>query len=189
MRRSAELALLLTGVFLLGAAGWKALRYSAFQSHPEWFSAVSRESHQALPGPLTLLHPTPTVRVVGRLEIPRLRMSVIIVDGDDEGKLELAAGHVPGTAAIGAAGNAVIAGHRDTTFRPLRDIRLGDQIRIESDRSYSYTVQSVAIVNPDDIRVLQSDEKPVLTIITCYPFRYMGDAPKRFIVRAKKSET
>ena len=188
MKRCLELTLLLGGILLLGAASFKALRYEAFQHHPGWFTAATRqlqpqETDRSSPQTQGIAH---TSRILGRLEIPRLRLAVPILEGDDEDSLELTAGHVPGTAAIGTPGNVVIAGHRDTTFRALRRIRLGDQIRLESNHTYMYLVDVIQIVEPDDVRVLQSTSDSTLTLITCYPFRFVGSAPKRYVIRAKK---
>lgn len=116
-------------------------------------------------------------------------MSVIVVEGDDEAKLGLAAGHMTGTASFGEKGNAVVAGHRDTAFWPLRKIRLGDRIRIRSGRTYEYIVSSIRVVGPNDVSVLRGNEKRLLTLVTCYPFRYIGSAPKRLIVQANISAT
>jgi sortase A len=92
-----------------------------------------------------------------------------------------------GTAPIGSNGNTVIAGHRDLAFRALRNVQAGDIVRVESAeaKSYSYRVEGMRIVNSDDVSVLASDGRPRLTMITCYPFYYTGDAPKRYIVDAR----
>jgi sortase A len=105
--------------------------------------------------------------------------------GDDESSLKLGAGLISGTSPIGANGNTVIAGHRDLAFRALRDIKTGDVVDIVADKTYAYRVESTRIVDPDDVSVLENDGKPELTLITCYPFHYTGDAPKRFIVQAR----
>lgn len=182
MRVRPEWVLSLAGACLLSKAGWNLLSYDAFQHHPEWFaSSVVRTSRISR----TPSAPRDTRCILGRLEIPRLRMSVLVVEGDDERSLSLAAGHVPGTAAFGAAGNAVIAGHRDTAFRPLRRIKAGDRIEMRAGQTYEYVVQDVRIVNPDDTSVLSDGRDSTLTLVTCYPFRYVGDSPQRYIVRAK----
>jgi LPXTG-site transpeptidase (sortase) family protein len=95
-----------------------------------------------------------------------------------------------GTAPIGSNGNTVIAGHRDLAFRALRNVQAGDIVRVESAeaKSYSYRVEGMRIVNSDDVSVLASDGRPRLTMITCYPFYYVGSAPKRFIVEARLVE-
>lgn len=183
------------------------MNYAAFQSHPEWFSRPAAAiSPQTDPSSLQAertdaslsitsrspsdLHALTGLHVLGKLEVRRLGMSVLVVEGDDEYKLGLAAGHLSDTAALGAKGNAVIAGHRDTSFWPLRKIRIGDRVRIRAGKSYEYIVSSVRVVDPEDVSVLRGnpDEK-TLTMVTCYPFRYFGSAPKRFIVQAVLSST
>lgn len=123
--------------------------------------------------------------VVGRLEIPRLSLSTVVFEGADEDVLERGAGHLPGSALPGGRGNTVLAAHRDTFFRPLRDIRVGDTVRVHTPRNDSvYIVESARVVEPEEVDVLKPTAKPALTLITCYPFRYIGPAPERFVVRA-----
>lgn len=195
-RRYIEIALVICGAALIAQAGWQFAGYAAFEHHPEWFRksprAVSANPAAMLLTRLTFpstLSKLQSVQVLGRLDVLRLGLSVLVVEGDDEDSLSLAAGHVPGTAAIGAPGNAVIAGHRDSAFRPLRKIRSGDRIRIKTDRTYEYIVSGVSVVNPSDTRVMNSTQGSTLTMVTCYPFRFLGDAPERYIVRAKLVDT
>ena len=123
---------------------------------------------------------------VGRLEIPRLNVSVIVMEGEDDATLARAVGHVPGTALPWEPGNTVMAGHRDTFFRPLKNLREGDQIRMTTPRgTFEYRVSSTKIVEPDDLSVLAPTSARSLTLVTCYPFVYVGRAPKRFIVHAQ----
>ena len=123
--------------------------------------------------------------LIGRLEIPRLRMKVMVREGADEGTLRKAVGHIPGTALPGTIGNVALAGHRDTFFRGLRDIRKDDSIDLTTDDgTYRYQVKSTKIVGPRDVGVLAASSGETLTLVTCYPFYYVGSAPKRFIVRA-----
>lgn len=125
--------------------------------------------------------------VIGRVDVDRLGVSVAIVEGADEGDLAHAAGHLIGTAFPGQPGNAAIAAHRDTFFRPLRKIRPNDTIRVTTpDGDFHYRVAWTRIVAPDDMAVLRPDSGEELTLITCYPFYYVGEAPQRFIVRAKR---
>ncbi len=122
---------------------------------------------------------------VGRIEIPRLGVSAVIRAGSDARTLRLAVGYIPGTALPGDRGNFGLAGHRDTFFRKLRDINPDDEIRIVSqDGVFTYFVQRTSIVMPQDVWVLDPTNDPTLTLVTCYPFNYIGSAPKRFIVRA-----
>ena len=187
MKRRVELALLLAGVLLLGSSGSKLMKYEVFQHHPGWYSQLTVPELPGAPAYLRLLRKSrATPRIIGRLEIPRLAVSVLILDGDEEDSLGLGAWHVPGTASMGGVGNAVIAGHRDTTFRALRKVRLGDLIRIEPGETYSYVVDTLKVVDPEDIRILHSDGSSTLTLITCYPFRIIGDAPKRYVIQARR---
>jgi sortase A len=123
--------------------------------------------------------------LIGRVSIPRLRLTAIVREGTGERTLSLAAGHIPGTAMPGANGNVAIAGHRDTLFRGLRGIQKGDQIEFEAlNGRFEYHVESTEIVTPQDVSVLNPGAQPELTLVTCYPFDYIGSAPKRFIVKA-----
>jgi sortase A len=117
----------------------------------------------------------------GRLEIPRLNMSVMVMEGVSSGTLRLGAGHIPGTV-------MAIAAHRDSFFRPLEMIRKNDTIRFTTlDGSTEYGVVSMKIVGPNDTQVLETEPRDSITLITCYPFYYFGPAPKRFIVQAAKN--
>ena len=123
--------------------------------------------------------------VMGRLRIPLLRLDVPIMLNDGAGNLLQGVGHVPGTAMPGGLGTVGLAGHRDTYFRSLRGIKHDMDIQV-SDKTgtYHYAVDSTEIVMPDAVRVLDMQVRPELTLITCYPFNYIGAAPKRFIVHA-----
>jgi sortase A len=122
---------------------------------------------------------------MGRIEIPRLGVSAVVRAGSDARTLRLAVGYIPGTALPGEAGNVGLAGHRDTFFRRLRDIRPDDEIRITTPEGvFRYVVQRTNVVKPTDVWVLDPTSYPALTLVTCYPFSYIGSAPQRFIVRA-----
>lgn len=126
--------------------------------------------------------------LIGRIEVPRLGMAVIVIEGSDQAVLRRAAGHVPATALPGERGNIAITGHRDTFFRPLRNIRQGDLIRMTTPRSqFAYRVTSISVVGPDDVRILQAQTDEELTLITCFPFSFVGAAPRRFVVRAERA--
>ena len=128
--------------------------------------------------------------VVGRLVIDRLGISVVVLQGVDDRALRIAAGHVPDTALPGHPGNVAIAAHRDTFFRPLRNIRKDDKITLETPTaSYQYEVETTQIVGPQRTEVLNPTPYPSLTLITCYPFYYVGNAPDRFIVQARQIST
>jgi sortase A len=125
--------------------------------------------------------------LVGRMEIPRLGISVAIAEGTDGATLRRAAGHILGTALPGRSGNVGIAGHRDTLFRPLRNIREDDVITLTTlQGEYRYRVVSTKIVSPSDVAVLEPDGREILTLVTCHPFYFVGPGPNRFIVRAER---
>lgn len=125
--------------------------------------------------------------VIGRLIIPRLGLSVMVREGVASKTLSLAAGHIPGTALPGEPGNVAVAGHRDTLFRALKDIRKDDVILFETlDGRFDYEVASTQIVTPKDVGVLRPGRDDELTLVTCYPFYYVGSAPDRFIVKARE---
>jgi sortase A len=125
--------------------------------------------------------------LIGRISVARLGVSVIVMEGTDARTLLRAAGHINGTALPGQEGNVGIAAHRDTFFRPLRDIRKDDMITITTSQGdYRYRVVLTEVVGADDVSVLNSDGTDVLTLVTCYPFNFIGSAPNRFIVRAEQ---
>lgn len=127
--------------------------------------------------------------LVGRIEIPRLKLSAMVAEGMDEPTLKRAVGHVPRTAFPGEYGNVGLAAHRDSFFRKLRGIRKSDVIRITTpDGTFQYAVDTIAIVTPEQVEYLYPTVSPVVTLVTCYPFDYVGNAPKRFIVRARQVE-
>jgi sortase A len=124
--------------------------------------------------------------LIGRIDVPRLELSALAREGVDTRTLRGSAGHVPGSALPGDAGNAAFAAHRDTFFGPLRGVRRGDEIAITTPQGqYRYVVSGTRIVDPEDVSVLQASNEPTLTLVTCYPFDYIGSAPQRFIVTAR----
>jgi sortase A len=127
-----------------------------------------------------------TGAMVGMLDVPRLELSTPVIQGDDGRTLQRAVGHLPDTPLPWEPGNSAIAGHRDGLFRPLKDVKVGDEIRFRTPREeIRYRVSRTAIVMPDDVSVLAPGQS-ALTLITCYPFHYVGTAPKRFIVHAER---
>jgi len=129
----------------------------------------------------------PSGGLIGRVDVPRLGISVIVAEGTSTKILRRAVGHIFGTALAGQEGNIGISGHRDTFFRPLRNIAPSDVILLTTAaRQYRYRVLSTSIVAPDDVAVLEPGTGETLTLVTCYPFYYVGPAPKRFIVRAER---
>ena len=145
----------------------------------------AHEQHMVIPS-------QPTAKegdVLGRIEIRRLGVNVAILEGTTAETLRLGVGHIAGTALPGLPGNIGIAGHRDTYFRALKDIRTDDQIQIQTATGLShYKVDSVQIVTPRDIDVLAPSAGSAITLVTCYPFYFIGAAPERFIVRAQRIE-
>ena len=125
--------------------------------------------------------------LIGRIEIPRLLLSVVVVEGIDKTALRRAVGHIPGTALPGQPGNVGLSGHRDTFFRPLKDLKLKDEVRVSTlQGDFKYEVESLRVVEPDNVGVLAASAENVLTLVTCYPFYYFGPAPQRWIVRARQ---
>src|ERR1051326_8803503 len=138
--------------------------------------AASTAAHKAAPA---------EGQSLGRLEIPSIDLSAIVAEGVQTSTLRRSVGHVPGTAMPGGAGNVGLSGHRDTFFRHLRDIRRNDLISITTlDGKVDYVVEAATIVDPDEAIVLHDIGRPTLTLVTCYPFYYVGPAPKRFVVHA-----
>jgi sortase A len=146
----------------------------------------------SLPPSVSVISPVAaTAGLIGRIDIPRLALSVIVMEGTSSKTLRRAAGHISGTALPGQPGNVGISGHRDTFFRPLRNIEANDTITVTTMAGeYRYRVRSTRIVEPDDVTVLAPSDDPgdneTLTLVTCYPFYFVGPAPKRFIVRAER---
>ncbi len=168
--------LLVLGLLALGYPGAIWATAHLYQAYQNW----------------RLEHPSslPTVRrgsVIGRIRILKLGLSAVVLEGDDDAALRLAAVHIPRTAFPGQTGNVAIAGHRDTFFRSLRHIRRNDMITFEvPGKSYRYRVENIQVVRPNDTQVLNSSEQSTLTLVTCYPFSFIGSAPNRFIVRARQ---
>jgi sortase A len=125
--------------------------------------------------------------VIGEIEVPSVGLKAIVVQGDSENVLRRAVGHLPETPLPGEPGNVALAGHRDGLFRPLRDVQKGNAISLRTHNGdFQYRVEWVAIVSPESADVLRPTEENALTLVTCYPFNYLGAAPKRFVVRARE---
>jgi LPXTG-site transpeptidase (sortase) family protein len=122
---------------------------------------------------------------VARLEAPSVRLSATVLEGTDDGTLARGAGHIEDTPFPGQPGNIGIAGHRDTTFRAVRNLKVGDPLELTtSDRIYRYSITKAFIVEPEDVYVLDPGDRPMLTLVTCYPFTYIGHAPHRYVLQA-----
>jgi sortase A len=184
--RAAELSFLVAGLMALGYCTLAWFQAGFYQSYE------SRNFEKRIRSAVPVTSPgVPRFAVTdgslfGRIEIPRIGVSVLIIEGVKPHSLKVAVGHVPGTALPGEPGNVGIAGHRDTFFRKLREIRNHDAIRLTTlDGSYDYLVESTRVVGPGAVEVLQGSGESELTLVTCYPFYYTGPAPDRFIVRAR----
>ena len=127
------------------------------------------------------------IPVWGRIRISSIGLSAMILEGVDQKTLQRAVGHFPGTALPGQPGNVVLTGHRDTFFRALRNISEGDEIVLETfDGAYRYRVDLTQVVDPGHTEVLNGSDDAILTLVTCYPFVFVGPAPQRYIVRAHR---
>lgn len=125
--------------------------------------------------------------LIGRIEIPRVRLSVAVMEGADTTTLRRAVGHIPGTAMPGEPGNVGLAGHRDTFFRLLKDLKIKDEIQVSTGKGrFTYQVVALNVVDPENVEVLAPSGENVLTLVTCYPFYFVGPAPKRWIVKARQ---
>jgi len=185
-------ALLVVGVLLIGYCVWAFLDARAEQGMLS--SRLDQVENNAEPGTVPVAwetrHEALQSGLVGRIKIERLGFSAIIVDGDSHRNLRQGVGHLQDTAYPGERGNVALAGHRDTYFRPLKDLEEGDVIRITTpDGTFSYVVDSLMIVPPNRGDLVQPTHVPELTLVTCYPFYWIGPAPKRFVVRARPVET
>jgi len=125
------------------------------------------------------------------LRVEKIHLEVPVFDGTDERVLNRGVGRIAGTARVGEEGNIGIAGHRDGFFRGLKDIEVGDTIQLEaSTGTRAYRIDSIKLVSPENTSVLRNDSTPTLTLVTCFPFYYVGSAPQRYIVHASlKGET
>jgi sortase A len=187
-----EAFLLLAGVVAVGIWLWSYARMAVFQSRGNQVLDQRIHSRSAtVPPPRAApqLRAHPPIRngaLIGRLAIPRLNVRAVVREGAGEDTLDVALGHIPGTALPGQPGNIGVAGHRDTLFRGLRKIEKDDVIEFQTPAgSYSYKVESTEIVKPTDVGVLHASQHPEITLVTCYPFYYVGAAPDRFIVKAR----
>jgi sortase A len=186
MMRVAERILLVIGIV---ATAWYATAHLAAAREQ---AALSRELDAARDvvhadvATVSVPAKLPARALVGRIEVPRLKLSAVAREGVDVRTLRGSIGHVPGTALPGDTGNAAFAAHRDTFFAPLRDIRAGDDIVVTTPTAvHRYSVLRTRVVEPSDVSVLRPSDGRRLTLVTCYPFDYVGSAPKRFIVVAE----
>lgn len=200
---------LIIGVLALGSVAFALLDAEFYQAYLNWrFQQAQKEvaspadGDEALPGSASpdafagadrasFESPGTPVREgasLGRIEIRRIRLAAMILEGTEERTLHRAVGHISSTPLPGQPGNVALAGHRDTFFRALRNIRKDDEITLTTlAGSYRYHVDSTKVVEPEETDVLDNDNGDVLTLVTCYPFSFVGTAPRRFIVRARRT--
>jgi sortase A len=181
---AAQWFFLITGLLAVGYAAFNVAERDVYQAYEN--RVFDRELAVRLTTPRSQPVPVVAGSLIGKIDIPRLNISTIVKEGVDDRTLDLAAGHIPDTALPGQTGNVGVAAHRDTLFRNLKDVRRDDKITLSTlDGEYVYRVVSTKIVQPTDVSVLDaSPNEKTLTLVTCYPFYFVGDAPKRFIVRA-----
>jgi sortase A len=180
LTRCGEWMLLGIAIGCLGTYGYETVAARRFQA--EQIAAFERAA-RAQAGPARIRQGG----LVGMLDVPRLQLSTPVIEGDDTGTLKRAVGHLPDTPLPWQEGNSAVAGHRDGLFRPLKDVKVGDEIRFRTTRDeFRYRVTRTTIVEPDDVSVLERQDQSGLTLITCYPFRYVGAAPQRFVVHAER---
>jgi len=195
---------LILATVCLGLYGYAYLERVLYQSYESWSfdrapartDSAAVSSHEVVTPVGSIIsefqESTPaespfTTSIIGRLSVPRLHLSAMVREGVDGKTLRLAVGHIPSTALPGQTGNICVAGHRDTFFRGLKDLRTTDEIQFSTPRgNFRYEVESLMVVEPNNVEVLGASGTNVLTMVTCYPFFYIGDAPKRFIVRARQ---
>ena len=192
--RWVERLLLVIGIASLGYYGYVSAETALYQAYETRelnailasVPAAERTASPATSSRAVTRRVPPPGSAVGKIEIPRLGVSAVVRAGSDARTLQLAVGHIPGTALPGETGNVGLAAHRDTFFRRLEDIRAGDEVRVVTpDGTFTYEVEGTRIVEPSDVWVLDPTARPALTLVTCYPFRFVGSAPQRFIVRAQ----
>ena len=150
-------------------------------SHRDWDSARILAYRQSL---LVKFPPPEAV-----LRIPKIDLEVPVLEGDDTLTMNRGAGHIPGTKLPGQTGNIGVTGHRDGFFRGLKDLAPGDVIELQrgtgsDDKTDRYIVRTISIVMPSDTRLLKDTTESTLTLVTCFPFRYVGSAPQRYVVQA-----
>jgi len=186
-RRSIVLAtswiLIIFGILSLAYAGYVRIDASAYQAIATRRLELSKPALQ----PRILAEGD----VIGEILVPRLHLRAIVVQGDSSSILRRAVGHLSETALPGESGNVALAAHRDTFFRSLRKIQPGDVVTFDvPGREFRYEVESTLVVSPNEVGVLHpSSTSRELTLITCYPFDYIGPAPDRFVVRAREIGT
>ena len=188
--KAARMTALIAGAGLVGWAcyltadstytQWAGARFLAAERHEPSETIVPKSASSAKPG-----QQARRGAVLGNFAMPRLGLSLVLLEGTDARTLDRSIGRVEYTGRLGETGNIGIAGHRNTHFRRLEWVRRGDEIVLTSRNvEYKYYVEWVHLYTPDDLMVLDPSHGPAVTLITCFPFEYVGSAPVRFVVRA-----
>ncbi|HEV8202295.1 MAG TPA: class D sortase [Candidatus Polarisedimenticolia bacterium] len=199
MQRLLAIGLLLTGLMFLGAWTWEQLDTRWFQETQNRRLAELQQTRSSAPKSSTTSSSSATRKekpaatnlhtgdLIGKIDIGRVGLSAIIAEGTDNRTLRRAVGHVPSTPLPGDDGNVVLAGHRDSFFRALRTVQEGDEIELTTPgATLRYEITSIEVVGAEDTDVLWPTREKSLTLITCYPFHYIGPAPDRYVVRARQ---
>lgn len=189
--RAFEAVLAVAGLVALAAYGWFTLEMRWLETENR--AAVARmlsERVAPIDAPDSMsTSPVPSPDFIGELDIPRLHISAAVRAGDDEGLLAGAVGYLPDTPPPWRRGNSALVAHRDRLFSALAGVRVGDEIFLWTTHGdFQYVVRETLVVSPNDVWVLDDVRGVDLTLITCYPFVYVGHAPQRFVVRARKSD-
>jgi sortase A len=175
------------GFYFFLVLGLSAAGYSGYViAEAESYQAIELRKYSVKP-PQAEPH-VPTIgEVIGEIEIPRLGIQAIIAQGDTGEVMRHAVGHIPETALPGEFGNIGLAGHRDRLFRGLRAVQIGDIVILKTPgETFRFQVETTLVVPPTDLGVLRSSDRRELTLITCFPFDYVGPAPNRFVVHARE---
>lgn len=184
-----EVSLWTVSIVALSLAGWTWADGALYQMRHQDAVATQAIVWRTPSWAVQEIQEIPEGAPIARIEIPRLGLEpVVVAEGSSTEVLRRAVGHLPSSALPAEEGNVVLAGHRDTFFRPLEGVRVGDVIVLEvgEGRKDYYEVEWTEIVEPTAVRVMEETGYPALTLITCYPFRFVGNAPQRFIVRARR---
>lgn len=184
--------LIIVGLVLAGVGSYDyySAKLAQKEAEKEWTAGAGAEQ----PVPASLPKPAQRLRyfdpyrlgeTVAKLTVPRLDTTLFVIEGTDQKDLSKGPGHMPGTALPGVTGNCVIAGHRDTHFRVLEGIQKGDEVDLDTKYGkFHYQVRSMEVVAPTNVSSLYPSDNAVLHLITCYPFYYVGHAPKRMVIEA-----
>jgi sortase A len=188
-RRRTSRPLLQAAYYVFLAGGVFALAYCGYVvAAARSYQAIQRSQFEKA-GPSGEYRPVTEGNAIGEMKIQRLGLNAIFVQGDSPRILRRAVGHISDTPLPGERGNVVLTGHRDSFFRPLRDIQGGDTIQLKTlEGEFAYQVDWTKVVLPNDVEVLRPSGENILTLVTCFPFYYVGPAPKRFVVRAHQIE-